>query len=146
MTVNFRNNSLNGQSKNNPYYRTSKTRVCVTVGMMTTGYDCTDILNICMMRPVYSPSEFIQMKGRGTRKCDFSEYWITKSEIPDETDGNKKQFLLFDFFGNYEYFEKEFDYDEVLKLPSKPTVGPGPKQNHTTNEQIIRNITHQKEE
>ena len=22
-------------------YRTSKTRVCVTVGMMTTGYDCT---------------------------------------------------------------------------------------------------------
>ena len=126
MTVNFRNNSLNGQSKNNPYYRTSKTRVCVTVGMMTTGYDCTDILNICMMRPVYSPSEFIQMKGRGTRKCDFSEYWITKSEIPDETDGNKKQFLLFDFFGNYEYFEKEFDYDEVLKLPSKPTVGTGP--------------------
>ena len=48
------------------------------------------------------------MKGRGTRKCDFLEYWITKSEIPDETDGNKKQFLLFDFFGNYEYFEKEF--------------------------------------
>ena len=111
MTVNFRNNSLNGQSKNNPYYRTSKTRVCVTVGMMTTGYDCTDILNICMMRPVYSPSEFIQMKGRGTRKCDFSEYWITKSEIPVDTDANKKQFLLFDFFGNYEYFEKEFDYD-----------------------------------
>ena len=121
MTVNFRNNSLNGQSKNNPYYRTSKTRVCVTVGMMTTGYDCTDILNICMMRPVYSPSEFIQMKGRGTRKCDFSEYWISKSEIPDDTDANKKQFLLFDFFGNYEYFEKEFDYDEVIKLPSKPS-------------------------
>ena len=71
MTVDFRNNSLNGQSRNNPHYRTSKTRVCVTVGMMTTGYDCTDILNICMMRPVYSPSEFIQMKGRGTRKNDF---------------------------------------------------------------------------
>ena len=52
MTIDFRNNSLNGQSKTNPHYRTSKTRICVTVGMMTTGYDCTDILNICMMRPI----------------------------------------------------------------------------------------------
>ncbi len=140
MTVNFRNNSLNGQSKSNPYYRTSKTRVCVTVGMMTTGYDCTDILNICMMRPVYSPSEFIQMKGRGTRKCDFSEYWITKSEIPDDTDSNKKQFLLFDFFGNYEYFEKEFDYDEIIKLPSKPSNGPGPTPPPPPIEELISTI------
>ena len=140
MTVNFRNNSLNGQSKNNPYYRTSKTRVCVTVGMMTTGYDCTDILNICMMRPVYSPSEFIQMKGRGTRKCDFSEYWISKSEIPDDTDANKKQFLLFDFFGNYEYFEKEFDYDEVIKLPSKPSNGSGPTPPPPPIEELISTI------
>ncbi len=121
MTIDFRNNSLNGQSKTNPHYRTSKTRICVTVGMMTTGYDCTDILNICMMRPVYSPSEFIQMKGRGTRRCDFSQSWITKSEIPDHIEPQKEQFLLFDFFGNYDYFEKDFDYDEVLKLPSKPS-------------------------
>ena len=128
MTIDFRNNSLNGQSKTNPHYRTSKTRICVTVGMMTTGYDCTDILNICMMRPVYSPSEFIQMKGRGTRRCDFSESWITKSEIPDHIEPQKEQFLLFDFFGNYDYFEKDFDYDEVLKLPSKPSqpINPPP--------------------
>ena len=121
MTVDFRNNSLNGQSKINAHYRTSKTRVCVTVGMMTTGYDCTDILNICMMRPIYSPSEFIQMKGRGTRKCDFSQAWITKSEIPDHIESQKEQFLLFDFFGNYEYFEKDFDYDEILELPAAPS-------------------------
>ena len=101
-------------SKINPHSRTSKTRICVTVGMMTTGYDCTDILNICMMRPVYSPSEFIQMKGRGTRKCDFSQVWISKSEIPDHIDAQKAQFLLFDFFGNYDFFEKDFDYHEVL--------------------------------
>ena len=126
MTIDFRNNSLNGQSRTNPHYRTSKTRVCVTVGMMTTGYDCTDILNICMMRPVYSPSEFIQMKGRGTRRCDFSESWITKSEIPDDIEPRKEQFLLFDFFGNYDYFEKDFDYDEVLQLPSKPSESTEP--------------------
>ncbi len=119
MTIDFRNNTLNGKSKTNPHYMTSKTRICVTVGMMTTGYDCTDILNICMMRPIYSPSGFIQMKGRGTRKYDFSQSWMTQSEIPDHIEPQKKQFLLFDFFGNYEFFEKDFDYDEVLKLPAK---------------------------
>ena len=121
MTIDFRNNTLNGKSKTNPHYMTSKTRICVTVGMMTTGYDFTDILNICMMRPIYSPSEFIQMKGRGTRKCDFSQSWMTQSEIPDHIEPQKEQFLLFDFFGNYDYFEKDFDYDEVLKLPSRPS-------------------------
>ena len=78
MTVDFSNNVLNGNSKSDDYYKTSKTRVCVTVGMMTTGYDCTDLLNIAMMRPIYSPSEFIQMKGRGTRKNDFRNSWIVK--------------------------------------------------------------------
>jgi type I restriction enzyme R subunit len=122
MTIDFRNNGLNGQSQVNEHYRTSKTRVCVTVGMMTTGYDCTDILNLCLMRPVYSPSEFIQMKGRGTRKNDFKFHWISQNEIPDHIDSIKDKFNLFDFFGNYEYFEKEFDYDEILKLPQKPSV------------------------
>ena len=119
MTKRFRNNNLNGKSKKNPHYITSKTRVCVTVGMMTTGYDCRDILNICMMRPVYSPSEFIQMKGRGTRKFDFADRWMTESERPDDIQSEKTKFLLFDFFGNYDYFEKDFNYDEVLKLPKK---------------------------
>lgn len=132
MTIDFsdRNNSLNGQSKKNDCYRTSKTRVCVTVGMMTTGYDCKDLLNICLMRPVNSPSEFIQMKGRGTRKNDFKYHWISKNEIPSEIFSEKEIFLLFDFMGNYEFFEKEFDYDEVLKLPSisesEEGEGPGP--------------------
>ena len=122
MTIDFRNNSLNGQSQVNEHYRTSKTRVCVTVGMMTTGYDCTDILNLCLMRPVYSPSEFIQMKGRGTRKNDFKFHWISQNEMPDQVDSVKDKFNLFDFFGNYEYFEQDFDYDEILKLPQQPSV------------------------
>jgi type I restriction enzyme, R subunit len=122
MTVDFRNNTLNGRSKANNGYLTSKTRVCVTVGMMTTGYDCSDLLNICMMRPIYSPSEFIQMKGRGTRKFDFSRSWIDKSIVPYSEESVKQNYYLFDFFGNYEYFENEFDYNEKLSLPSKPSV------------------------
>tara|TARA_A100001015_G_C15021374_1_gene728142 strand:+ start:122 stop:2611 length:2490 start_codon:yes stop_codon:yes gene_type:complete len=118
MTVDFSNNVLNGLSSANEYYKTSKTRICVTVGMMTTGYDCTDLLNIALMRPIYSPSDFIQMKGRGTRKKDFREDWIDDSEINDSINSIKDEFALFDFFGNYEYFEKEFNYNEKLKLSS----------------------------
>jgi type I restriction enzyme R subunit len=39
-SINFANNNLNGSANFIPGYKTSKTRVCVTVGMMTTGYDC----------------------------------------------------------------------------------------------------------
>jgi len=33
------------------------------------------------------------------------------------TQPQKTAFKLFDFFANCEYFEEEFNYDEVLKLP-----------------------------
>jgi len=126
MTIDFANNTLNGFSTSNEYYRTSKTRICVTVGMMTTGYDCTDLLNIAMMRPIYSPSDFIQMKGRGTRKKDFRMDWIDKTQLNESIDPIKQEYALFDFFGNYEYFEKEFDYDQKLKLPAKPSISGEP--------------------
>ncbi len=109
----FSGNKLSGNSKYGqdkfPDYKTGKTRICVTVGMMTTGYDCPDLLNIALMRPVYSPSDFIQMKGRGTRKHDF--IYGETGEIR-----SKQGFLLLDFFANCEYFEKDFDYNEKLKL------------------------------
>ena len=98
-------------------YKSSKARMCVTVGMMTTGYDCKDLLNICLVRPVYSASEFIQMKGRGTRTNDFKFHWISPNEIPDGVESIKEEFYLFDFMGNYEYFEQDYDYDEILELP-----------------------------
>ena len=66
-TINFANNNLLGSGNFIPTYKTSKARVCVTVGMMTTGYDCTDILNLGLFRPIFSPTDFIQIKGRGTR-------------------------------------------------------------------------------
>ena len=38
----------------------------------------------------------------------------------------KTAFKLFDFFANCEYFEEEFNYDEVLKLPKPKTTGSDP--------------------
>lgn len=118
MTINFSNesNSLLGRGNFDPEYKTSKARVCVTVGMMTTGYDCTDLLNIVLMRPVFSPSDFVQIKGRGTRKHDFREQMVEarRDEILNHA---KERFKFFDFFATCEYFEEKFNYDEVMNLP-----------------------------
>lgn len=124
MTINFTNNNLNGKTNWLEGYKSAKTRVCVTVGMMTTGYDCPDLLNLCMMRPIFSPADFVQIKGRGTRKHTFE--FKHKNELGEEEiiQHEKKLFNLFDFFANCEYFEEKFDYDEKLKLP-KPPEGTG---------------------
>jgi len=119
MTTNFANNNLNGHTKFLEGYKSSRTRVCVTVGMMTTGYDCQDILNLCLLRPIFSPTDFVQIKGRGTRPYAF------KYEKEEQRSTKKKEsYKLFDFFANCEYFEKKFPYDEVIKLPPRKK-GPG---------------------
>ncbi len=99
MTIDFANNNLNGKSKWRAEefrdYDTSRTRVCVTVGMMTTGYDCEDLLNVALARPIFSPTDFIQIKGRGTRLFKFEH---------DDQAVKKDGFALFDFFANCEFF------------------------------------------
>lgn len=134
MTINFsdRSNNLNGNGNFYSSYLTSKTRICCTVGMMTTGYDCQDILNICLMRPIFSPTDFIQIKGRGTRTWKFAEKLILPKDKEEFKDKKKITFKLFDFFANCEYFEEKFNYDQVLKLPAigtgkPPEPGPLPE-------------------
>mgnify|MGYP001005588215 FL=1 len=121
-TTNFQNNNLSGTTKFLDNYKSSKTRICITVGMMTTGYDCEDLLNIGLLRPIFSPTDFIQIKGRGTRKFEFSY----KEKMPGaimEHKADKDTFKLFDFFGNCEYFEEKFNYDEVITLPKQQGKG-----------------------
>jgi len=117
MIINFANNNLNGHTSFKEGYKSSKTRICVTVGMMTTGYDCEDILNLCLMRPIFSPSYFVQMKGRGTRKYNFIHKEKDELGRPEKYTKPKVNFKLFDFFANCEYFEEKFNYDEVIELP-----------------------------
>ncbi len=124
MTLDFANNNLGGKSRwrENEFrdYNTSRTRVCVTVGMMTTGYDCEDILNVVLARPIMSPTDFIQIKGRGTRLFTFKH-----QDGENEQRIDKNGFGLFDFFANCEYFEEDFNYDQKLIPPREP-VPPGP--------------------
>lgn len=83
-------------------------RIAVSVDMLSTGYNCRDLLNIGLMRPIFSPTEYIQIKGRGTRLFTFKV---------GHTEYEKKNFFLLDFCAVAEYFEETYDYTLPLKLP-----------------------------
>ena len=82
-------------------------RVAVTVDMLSTGYDCPELLNIVLARPVASPTTYIQIKGRGTRPYTFK-------------DGSKKtHFVIHDFCEVAKYFDEDYDYESPLFVPGK---------------------------
>ena len=116
-TIQFAENNLRGHTRWLSDYESSRARVAVTVGMMTTGYDCSDLLNIVFMRPVFSPSDFIQMKGRGTRLHTFR--YIDYDNNENLIEAKKENFRIIDFFAVCEYFEEKYDYDAPLVLPKE---------------------------
>ena len=83
-------------------------RIAVSVDMLSTGYNCRDLLNIGLMRPIFSPTGYIQIKGRGTRLYTFRI---------GNTEYEKKNFFMLDFCAVAEYFEEKYDYTVPLKLP-----------------------------
>jgi len=94
-------------------------KIAVSVDMLSTGYNCRDLLNIGLMRPIFSPTEYIQIKGRGTRLYTFKI---------GHTSYEKKQFFMLDFCAVAEYFQEKYDYSAPLKLPREPRSPqpPGP--------------------
>jgi type I restriction enzyme R subunit len=92
-------------------------RIAVSVDMLSTGYNCRDLLNIALMRPVFSPTEYIQIKGRGTRRFTFRI---------GTTEYQKDRFFLLDYCAVAEYFEEKYDYTLPLKLPAPKKAAPYP--------------------
>lgn len=81
------------QLKENFEQQNKMPQIAISVDMLNTGVDVPSILNLVFFRSVRSLTKFWQMIGRGTRLC------------PGLIDGqDKKEFLIFDFFGNFEYF------------------------------------------
>ena len=91
--------------------------------MLSTGYNCPDILNIALFRPIFSPSEYIQIKGRGTRLHQF---------LYNDKTHPKQTFYILDYCGVASYFEELYDYEEPLsisvsdqiKTPIDPNISP----------------------
>ena len=94
-----------------------KERIAVSVDMLSTGYNCRDVLNIGLMRPIFSPTEYIQIKGRGTRLYTFKI---------GNTEYEKKHYFMLDFCGVAEYFEETYDYSAPLPVPREPAERPAP--------------------
>ncbi|MDO5348119.1 MAG: DEAD/DEAH box helicase family protein, partial [Bacillota bacterium] len=68
-------------------------QIAISVDMLDTGIDVPEVVNLVFFKKVMSKAKFWQMIGRGTRLC------------PGLIDGqDKKEFYIFDFCGNFEFF------------------------------------------
>ncbi|WP_020561549.1 type I restriction endonuclease subunit R [Methylosarcina fibrata] len=78
-------------------------RIAISVDMLDTGIDVPEVVNLVFAKPVKSWVKFWQMIGRGTRLCEnlFG---------PGQ---HKTEFLIFDHYGNFKYFEEEYEEAET---------------------------------
>lgn len=82
--------------------------IAISVDMLDTGIDVPSIMNLVFAKPVFSRAKFWQMIGRGTRLYD--EEFL------------KEKFVIFDFWGNFEYFNSKpdgFEPKEQISLHRK---------------------------
>ncbi|MGL5691522.1 MAG: DEAD/DEAH box helicase family protein [Bacteroidales bacterium] len=77
-------------------------QIAISVDMLDTGIDVPEILNLVFFKVVRSSSKFWQMIGRGTRTCR-GIFGIPEDETDKSKD--KKEFLIFDYCGNFEFFD-----------------------------------------
>jgi type I restriction enzyme R subunit len=72
-------------------------RVGISVGMLDTGIDIRELLNLVFAKPVFSYTRFWQMIGRGTRLLEENKIqpWCPEKDV----------FLIMDCWDNFEYFK-----------------------------------------
>ncbi len=77
-------------------------RIAISVDMLDTGIDIPEVVNLVFAKPVKSWVKFWQMIGRGTR---------LRPNLfgPGK---NKKEFLIFDHYSNFDFFEQEYQEPE----------------------------------
>ena len=74
-------------------------RIAISVGILDTGVDIPEVCNLVFARPIFSKIRFWQMIGRGTRHDSICKH---REWLPN---GKKEEFLIFDFWKNFEYFK-----------------------------------------
>ena len=83
--------------------RDNDPQIAVSVDMLDTGIDVPDVLNLVFFKPVKSKIKFMQMVGRGTR--------LSKDVFGAGLD--KECFYIFDWCGNFDFFEQNPDGGKV---------------------------------
>ena len=82
--------------------------IAISVDMLDTGIDVPEVVNLVFFKIVRSKAKFWQMVGRGTRLC--KELYGPGQD--------KKDFFIFDFCQNLEFFSQELEGSEgVLAQP-----------------------------
>ncbi|WP_039927835.1 DEAD/DEAH box helicase family protein [Alishewanella jeotgali] len=77
-------------------------RIAISVDMLDTGIDVPEVVNLVFAKPVKSWVKFWQMIGRGTR---LRQNLFGPGK-------HKTEFLIFDHYGNFEFFEQEYQEPE----------------------------------
>lgn len=77
-------------------------RIAISVDMLDTGIDVPEVVNLVFAKPVKSWVKFWQMIGRGTRLCP-ALFGAGK---------DKTEFYIFDHYGNFQFFEEEYQEPE----------------------------------
>lgn len=77
-------------------------RIAISVDMLDTGIDVPEVVNLVFAKPVKSWVKFWQMIGRGTR---LRPHLFGPGK-------HKAEFLIFDHYGNFEFFEQEYQEPE----------------------------------
>ncbi|WPC04715.1 DEAD/DEAH box helicase family protein [Pseudomonas benzenivorans] len=74
-------------------------RIAISVDMLDTGIDVPEVVNLVFAKPVKSWVKFWQMIGRGTR---------LRPNLFGQGK-HKTEFLIFDHYGNFDFFEQEYE-------------------------------------
>ena len=90
-------------------------RVAISVGMLDTGVDIPEVCNLVFAKPVFSKIRFWQMIGRGTRHDRICQH---RNWLPD---GKKENFLIFDFWNNFEWHNMHPEGKEAKPSEAVPT-------------------------
>lgn len=77
-------------------------RIAISVDMLDTGIDVPEVVNLVFAKPVKSWVKFWQMIGRGTR--------LSPNLFGPGKD--KEEFYIFDHYGNFDFFEQEYQEPE----------------------------------
>ena len=88
--------------------RDANPQIAVSVDMLDTGIDVPDILNLVFFKPMKSKIKYLQMIGRGTR---LSENIFGPGK-------DKECFYIFDWCGNFDYFDQHPDGHEAQLVQS----------------------------
>lgn len=83
--------------------------IAVSVDMLDTGYDQSDIENLIMLRRTKSPIKYAQMRGRGSRLCPKI---------------GKEEFIIYDFVGNSKRFNDPMSGTTNRSWSASPGSGP----------------------